>query len=169
MFTQVQYGPHNRSSPEYLLSKPVLLANQYMETFLIASPMGEKDVFQNTVVELPTSLDIEVRVIPPKNTEFEELHPESTEHVYAKLNTQVCMDHSNNTYAVPSRLQTPTVESHKTDCSHPKLPEDQPLLKSTVNDDYSNTQTGGTPSSLTTPSSAENLEISSLTHLHGIP
>ena len=155
--------------PEYLLSKPVLLANQYMETFLIASPMGEKDVFQNTVVELPTSLDIEVRVIPPKKTEFEELHPESTEHVYAKLNTQVCMDHSNNTYAVPSPLQTPTIESHKTDCSHPKLPEHQPLLKPTVNDDYSNTQTGGTLSSLTTPSSAENLEMSSLTHLHGIP
>ena len=151
--------------PEYLFSKPVLLTDQYMETFLIASPVGDEDAVPNTVVELPTSLDIEVRVILPKSTERVNLYAETTEIVYAEPNTQACMDRSNiHTYAALSHFQTSNSESHNTDCSQPELPKYQPLLKSTIKDPgkYINVQFGGTPSPPTTPSHAETLETSSL-------
>ena len=151
--------------PEYLFSKPVLLTDQYMETFLIASPVGDKDVFPDTVVELPTSLDIEVRVIPPKSTERVNLYAETTENVYAEPNTQACMDRCNiHTYAALSHFPTSSSENHNTDCSQPELPKYQPLLKSTLKDagKYINVQIGGTPSPPTTPSHAENLEKSPL-------
>lgn len=82
--------------PEHVFSEPVLLVNQYVETSLIATPVSDQGAIQNTVVELPTTLDIEVRVIPPKKRE-------NTQHVYEELD-QVRID-STRSYA-QSHLQT---------------------------------------------------------------
>ena len=82
--------------PEHVFSEPVLLVNQYVETSLIATPVSDQGAIQNTVVELPTTLDIEVRVISPKRRE-------NTQHVYEELD-QVRID-STRSYA-QSHLQT---------------------------------------------------------------
>ena len=126
-----------RVFPEHVLSEPVLLVNQYIETFLIATPVGDEDAIQKAVVELPTSLDIEVRVIPTKSKE-------RTEHVYEELESQVCMDRTGSyayAYATQSHLQTSISDAR----------------------DYSVAQFGDTSSPPATPSSAESLGMSSLT------
>ena len=126
-----------RVFPEHVLSEPVLLVNQYIETFLIATPVGVEDAMQKAVVELPTSLDVEVRVIPNKSKK-------STEHVYEELDTKVCMD-GTGSYAYAYAAQ--------------------PHLQTSINDtrDCSIAQFGDTSFPPATPSSAESLGKSSLT------
>jgi len=142
--------------PEYLISEPVTLAEQYTERSVVATAMDNEDNpggIANTLVDLPTSLDIEVTVIPEKATEKAKLY-EDTCDLYAKfdpsmLALRACMDASSDeTFAVQSQILGKIRDGHKTEGLHLEMPKYQPLRTSMMDEqlDYELVRFETTPS-----------------------
>ena len=133
--------------PEYLISEPVKLAEQLTERSLVATPVDEEGdtddmkAIPNTLVELPTSLDIEVVIIRSKAKEAAKLY-ESTEILFAKFDPSLlktCVDVSgDDVYAAESHLRTSIREGHEKEGLFIERPKYQPLIESRVDegDDY---------------------------------
>jgi len=142
--------------PEYLISEPVTLAEQYTERSVVATAMDNEDNpggVASTLVDLPTSLDIEVTVIPDKATEKAKLY-EDTCDLYAKfdpsmLALRACMDASSDeTFAVQSQILGTIRDGHETEGLHLELPKYQPLQTSMMDEqlDYELVRFETTPS-----------------------
>ena len=129
--------------PEYLISEPVKLAEQLTERSLVATPVDEEGdtddmkAIPNTLVELPTSLDVEVVVIRSKAKETAKLY-ESTEILFAKFDPSLlktCVDVSgDDVYAAESHLRTLIREGHEKEGLVIERPKYQPLVESTADD-----------------------------------
>ena len=130
--------------PEYLISEPVKLAEQLTERSLVATPVDEEGdtddtkAIPDTLVELPTSLDIEVVMIRSKAKEAAKLY-ESTEILFAKFDPSLlktCVDVSgDDVYAAESHLRTLIREGHEKEGLVIERPQYQPLVESTADDD----------------------------------
>ena len=157
--------------PEYLISEPVKLAEQLMERSLVATPVDEEGdtddmkALPNTLVELPTSLDIEVVIVRSKAKEAAKLY-ESTEILFAKFDPSLlktCVDvSSDDVYAAESHLRTSIREGHEKEGLVIERPKYQPLIESRVDEHEDYEHVRYERSSASPPTSLSAHEISSL-------
>ena len=137
--------------PEYLISEPVTLAEQFTERSVVATLVDTEAVpgdVPNTLVDLPTSLDIEVTVIHDKDAEKAKLY-EDTCDIYTKFDPSMlraCMDaSSDDTYAAQSQFLATIRDGHETEGLQLEMPKYQPLRKSMMDDDLDDYQTVWSP------------------------
>ena len=150
--------------PECLNSEAVILAEEATETSLVATLMNDDSdpttgSVPNTLVDLPTSLDIEVQVVSPGAAEKDKLH-DNTEDLYTRFDPsmlETCLDAaSDEEYAAQSYLLASIRKGHEMDGLHLEIPKHQQLAQSTVDaqGDENAVQVDDPPSPPPTPSLA---------------
>ena len=167
--------------PECLNSEAVILAEEATETSLVATlmnddsdpttgsvptgsvPSGSGSVLTgsvpNTLVDLPTSLDIEVQVVSTGTAEKDKLH-DNTQDLYTRFDPsmlETCWDAaSDEAYAAQSYLLASIRKGHEMDGLHLGIPKHQQPAQSTVDAqaDENAIQLDDPPSPLPTPSLA---------------
>ena len=179
--------------PECLNSEPVILAEEATETSLVATlmnddsdptgsvptgsvptgsvPSGSGSVLTgsvpNTLVDLPTSLDIEVQVVSTGTAEKDKFH-DNTQDLYTRFDPsmlETCLDAaSDEAYAAQSYLLASIRKGHKVDGLHLGIPKHPEPALSTVDaqGDENAVQLDDPPSPPPTPSLATVLGIPSL-------
>ena len=163
------------SFPEYLISEPVKLAEQLTERSLVATPVDEEGgqddmmALPNTLVELPTSLDIEVVLIRSKAKETAMLY-ESTANLFAKFDPSLlktCVDaSSDDAYVVESHLRTLIRDGHEKEGLYIEKPKYQPLIEPSADERQDYELVRFERSSASPPTSSSAHEISSLCKWH---
>ena len=142
--------------PECLNSEAVILAEEATETSLVATLMNDDSIptgsvptgsvpsgsiptgsvptgsVPNTLVDLPTSLDIEVQVVSPGAAEKDKFHPD----LYTRFDPsmlETCLDAtSDEAYTAQSYLLASIRKGHEIDGLHLGFPKHQQPALSTV-------------------------------------
>ena len=150
--------------PECLKSEAVILAEEATETSLVATLMNDDcdpttGSVPNTLVDLPTNLDIEVQVVSPGAAEKDKLH-DNTQGLYTRFDPsmlETCLDAaSDEAYTAQSYLLASIRKGHEMDGLHLEIAKHQQLALSTVDaqGDENAIQLEDPPSPLPTPSLA---------------
>ena len=160
--------------PECLTPEAVILAEEATETSLVATLMNDDSdpttvsvptgsvptgSVPNTLVDLPTSLDIEVQVVSTGTAEKDKLH-DNTQDLYTRFDPsmlETCLDAaSDEAYAAQSYLLASIRKGHKMDGLHLGIPKHPEPALSTVDaqGDENAVQLDDPPSPLPTPSLA---------------
>ena len=147
--------------PECLNSEAVILAEEATETSLVATPMSDDcdpttGSVPNTLVDLPTSLDIEVQVVSSGTAEKDKLH-DNTQDLYTRFDPsmlETCLDAaSDETYTAQSYLLASIRKGHEMDGLHLGIPK-HPQSTVDAQGDENAIQLDDPPSPLPTPSLA---------------
>ena len=165
--------------PECLNSEAVILAEEATETSLVATLMNDDSdpttgsvptgsvptgsvltgSVPNTLVDLPTSLDIEVQVVSTGTAEKDKFH-DNTQDLYTRFDPsmlETCLDAaSDEAYAAQSYLLASIRKGHKMDGLHLGIPKHPEPALSTVDaqGDENAVQLDDPPSPPPTPSLA---------------
>ena len=154
--------------PECLNSEPVILAEEATETSLVATLMNDDSdptgsvptgSVPNTLVDLPTSLDIDVQVVSTGTAEKDKFH-DNTQDLYTRFDPsmlETCLDAaSDEAYAAQLYLLASIRKGHKMDGLHLGIPKHPEPALSTVDaqGDENAVQLDDPPSPPLTPSLA---------------
>ena len=154
--------------PECLNSEAVILAEEATETSLVATLMNDDSdstesvptgSVPNTLVDLPTSLDIDVQVVSTGTAEKDKFH-DNTQDLYTRFDPsmlETCLDAaSDEAYAAQSYILASIRKGHKMDGLHLGIPKHPEPALSTVDaqGDENAVQLDDPPSPPPTPSLA---------------
>ena len=151
--------------PECLISEAVILSEKATETSLVATLMNDDsdpddaEVVPSTLVDLPTSLDIEVQIMSLGATEKDK-PPDDMEDLYTRFNPsmlETCLDAaSDETYAAQLYLLASIRSGHEMEGIHLEIPKHQQCAKSTddarIDESEKDVQLEDTPHPPPTPS-----------------